>query len=192
MKLRLLSIAVATLVSSASFSVQAAPPETKPGASTPVEVTNTPSNPVPVSIPSGVAISGGPIAVTPPLWQGTPSIVGGTVLQQNANGFEYCQSFFTAGAGQALLFKTVTGTFNVPPGTFGSMRLKVKVLGSSTSIRFDVPMHATAPALQVAGLYDQYSGSLDGGGIPIISAEACVSGVNAAGDLSILGFVVTP
>lgn len=48
MKVRTLSLVVATLVSSAISVAQAAPPDIKPSPSTPVQVMNGPNNPVPV------------------------------------------------------------------------------------------------------------------------------------------------
>jgi hypothetical protein len=58
MKFSLLSIAVATLVSSAPSIVQAAPPDVKPSPSTPVQVMNNASSPVPVKILGDVPIVG--------------------------------------------------------------------------------------------------------------------------------------
>src|SRR5690348_10172271 len=49
-------------------------------------VINTPANPVPVA------------PVAPPAWQGTPTIATRIVLNNNADGFEDCQTVFTADA----------------------------------------------------------------------------------------------
>jgi len=176
-----------------AFSIaQAAPPDVKPGPSTPVTVVNTTANPVPVSGNVSVSGIGGPVLVTPPLWQGTPAIFGGLLANESFDGAEVCPSIYTAGAGEAFLLKTVTGRYNVPPGNSGSMGLLVKVFGTTSEVRLDVSMYPEAPARQVAGLYDQYAGSLDGGGIPIISAKACLAGITSRGGLHIIGFVVTP
>lgn len=50
MKIHVLSLTIYALVGFAFSIVQAAPPDTKPSPSTPVEVMNTASNPVPISI----------------------------------------------------------------------------------------------------------------------------------------------
>jgi hypothetical protein len=138
-------------------------------------VTNTPANPVPVA---------------PPLWQGTPTVATLAVLNPNADGFEDCQTVFTADTGTALLLKTVSGKFNVPPGTFGGTRILVTVPGGTSRKAVALPTQPTAPVLQVAGNFDAYSGSLDMGGLPIVAVDFCVAGVKSAGDIAVIGFVV--
>jgi len=138
-------------------------------------VTNTPANPVPVA---------------PPAWQGTPTVATRVVLNHDADGFEECQTVFTAGSGTALVVKTVSTSFNVPPGTFGQARMLVTVPGATNKQAVSLPTHVTAPALQVTGNFDAYNGSLDLGGFPIVAADFCVAGVHGAGSIAVIGFVV--
>lgn len=143
-----------------------------------VTIGNTTTNPVPVAITGARP------------WLGTPKIVSTIVLNREATGFEVCERIYTAAAGEALLLKTVVGRFNVPPNTAGSMRVRLTAYGSTEAAFVPVPAAATAPSLQVAGLYPQFAGSFDGGDLPIIAADACLSGLNGAGSTNLIGFVV--
>jgi hypothetical protein len=124
------------------------------------------------------------------LKRGTPDIESTFVVNDtDPTGFELCNTLYTATSGTTLLLKTITGSFSVPPGGFGSVQLQVTLLGGNVAT-LDVPMQRTAPAKQEAGIYDQYSGSLQLGGIPVISLQACVQGINSVLGLEAIGFVV--
>jgi hypothetical protein len=146
-------------------------------------IVNDAQNPVPVAVQ-------GTLDVAPaPLWPGTPFLDAEVVINRDAGGFEQCAPLFTAEAGTAVILKTLTGRFSVPPGTFGSLRARVTVPGGQpTSVT--VPSHRSAPVLQVAGLYDGFQGSVDMGGIPVVAVEYCQSGVDAAGTMTAIGFTV--
>lgn len=51
-------------------------------------------------------------------------------------------------------------------------------------------MQRTAAAKQEVGIYDQYAGSLQLGGIPVIALQAFVDGFNSRLGLEAIGFVV--
>ena len=121
--------------------------------------------------------------------RGTADIESTVVVNFDPSGSEQCAAFYTATSGTTLLLKTITGTFNVPPGAWGNVQLQVTLLGGKTA-NLDIPMLRTAPALQVAGVYDQYAGSLELGDIPVIALQACVVGINSALGLEAIGFVV--
>ena len=65
MKFPRISLVVAVLLSSVVISAQSAPPDTKPSPSTPVQVMNTDSSPVPVKILGDVPIVGDVTVVSP-------------------------------------------------------------------------------------------------------------------------------
>jgi hypothetical protein len=138
-------------------------------------VTNTPDNPVPVA---------------PPAWQGTPTIATRVVLNHDSEGLEECETVFTAAAGTAVVVKTVSTSFNVPPGTFGGARMRVSIPGTTTKKAVELPTHPTAPALQVTGNFDAYAGTLDLGGFPTVAVDFCLAGVSAAGSIAVIGFVL--
>lgn len=122
--------------------------------------------------------------------RGTPDIESTFVINDvDPTGFELCNTLYTATSGTTLLLKTITGSFTVPPGGFGGVQLQVTLLGGKLAT-LDVPMQRTVPAKQEAGVYDQYSGSLQLDGIPVIALQACVSGINSVLGLESIGFVV--
>jgi hypothetical protein len=124
------------------------------------------------------------------LKQGTPDVESTFVVNDvDPTGFELCNTLYTATSGTALLLKTITGSFSVPPGGFGGVQLQVTLLGGKVAT-LDIPMQRTAPAKQEAGVYDQYSGSLQLGDIPVIALQACVEGLNSVLSLESIGFVV--
>jgi len=138
---------------------------------------------------TGAAIAQGPprSAQASTWWPGTPLATSHVVL--NGAGVQKCEVSFTAEAGTAVLLTTVSGSFNVPPGGDGSIAMKYKLPDGTTHI-IEVPMHATAKALQAAGPYDQFTGSLTLGGFPVIEAQTCLIGANSAGQLDFMGFTV--
>jgi hypothetical protein len=143
-------------------------------------IVNDAATPVPVAAAT-------PLAVSPPLWQGTPFAISEVVL--NAGGGQRCEPSFAAPAGGVVMLTTVSGSFNVPPGGDGSISMKFTLPDNTTHI-VEAPMHATAKARQTTGLFDQFTGSLTLGGYPVIAAEACLIGDNSSGQLDFLGFVV--
>ena len=143
-------------------------------------IVNDAATPVPVA-----AVA--PLAVSPPLWQGTPFATSEVVL--NAAGVQRCELAFTAPAGSVVTLTAVSGSFNVPAGGDGSLAMKFTLPDSTTHI-VEVPMHATAKARQTSGLFDQFTGSLTLNGFPVTAAEACLIGENSSGQLDFIGFVV--
>jgi hypothetical protein len=124
------------------------------------------------------------------LKRGTPDIESTVVINNvDPTGFQLCNTLYTATSGTTLLLKTITGSFNVPPGGFGGVQLQVTLLGGKVAT-LDIPMQRTASAQQVAGVYDQYSGSLQLGDIPVIALQACVEGINSVLGLESIGFIV--
>ena len=115
MKNILLSIAITTLVSATFSNVQAAPPDTKSGPSTPVQVINTTASPVPVTVPGGISISGTvPVTITnqgasPTPYQASSGCFGALVL-----GEAQCDMAFPAvPAGKRLIVEHVTMEANL-------------------------------------------------------------------------------
>jgi hypothetical protein len=146
-------------------------------------IVNTSANPVPVSLQA-------PVDVATPLWTGTPAIESVVVLNNNFDGFQICNSVFEAAPGTAMLVTTVSGRYNVPPGGFGTMSLRLTLPDGSVKSSIPIPASRTAGAGQVAGVYDQFAGDLYLDKFPVIAASACVSGINAAATVSFIGFTV--
>ena len=92
----------------------------------------------------------------------------------------------------AVILKTVSVRYSVPPGTFGSARLLVTPFGGGSAVGVPLPTPRVAPVSQAAGLYDGYAGALDLGGLPAVVAQYCQSGVDSAGSMAVIGFTVTP
>jgi hypothetical protein len=142
-----------------------------------VIVRNDDSNPVPVR------------PTPPPLWQGTP--YHDVAIVFNA-GVVQCEAMNPIPAGTVLFLERVISNFNVPPGASGFAQVSVSPLGAPTASLF-IPTFPTAPALQVAGLYDQYAGSLEVG-LPVTAVEACVAGGNdeapARARIEVIGFLM--
>jgi hypothetical protein len=143
-------------------------------------IVNDAATPVPV-------VAAAPLAVSPPLWQGTPFATSEVVL--NPSGVQRCEPSFAAPAGSVVLLTAVSGSFSVPQGGDGSMSMKFTLPDNTTHI-IEVPMHATAKARQATGLFDQFTGSLAFGGFPVVAAESCLIGDNSSGQLDFIGFVV--
>ena len=165
--------------------------------SNPVPVTLQGTNAaVPVTVPAGQSLPvtvQGSVSVNPAgAWTGTPYVESHVNINRAANGFESCEQVFSAAAGTAVIVKTVSVRYSVPAGTFGSARLLVTPFGGGSVVGVPLPTPRVAPVSQVAGLYDGYAGSLDMGGLPVVEAQYCQSGVDAAGTLAVIGFTVTP
>ena len=149
-------------------------------------IVNDSSNPVPVTVQGNVSVD--PAAA----WTGTPYAVSHVNINRAANGFESCEQVFSAAAGTAVILKTVSVRYSVPPGTFGSARLLVTPFGGGSAVGVPLPTPRVAPVSQAAGLYDGYAGALDLGGLPAVEAQYCQSGVDSAGSMAVIGFTVTP
>jgi hypothetical protein len=163
-------------------------------------IVNDAAHPVPVAVQGDIALTGplavegtvsvaGAVGVIPPPWQGTPFVESHVVLNNNADGFEQCEEVFTADSGTAVILKTLSVSFNVPPGGFGGSRARVTLPGGDQTY-VPVPDARSAPASQVVGLYDAYSGSLDMGGVPVVALDYCLHGIDAAGTMAAIGFSV--
>jgi hypothetical protein len=95
-------------------------------------------------------------------------------------------------AGKVLFIQSVIASFNVKPGMGGFAALKFTPLGGSTAATVDIPTHRSAPATQVAGMYDGYQGSV-AIGLPTASTpEACVGGSQSdlSAEIIVLGTLV--
>jgi hypothetical protein len=170
-------------VSAQTNGVPPGPPSVEIGNTVDVNVVNTLENPVPVLPP-----------VAPP-WRGTPTAIADVVLQLNPTGFQRCELSYEAQPGKVLLLHTVSGTFNVDPQEqFGSMSIRIAFPPADgqnlTFTSISIPAGPTAPASQVAGLFDAYSGSLTLPGLPVVAVESCVSGVDAALGMNLIGYEV--
>jgi hypothetical protein len=137
-----------------------------------VTVDNTAANPVPVR---------------PPLWQGTPYMDSEVVLDGG------CEDMQAIPAGKVLFLQRAVGDFNVVPGGTGSMALAFTPLGGTNATFIDIPNHASAPALQVAGKYDGYSGVVEVGQPTTATPEACMFASSAdiiRGKITIMGYLL--
>ena len=144
-------------------------------------IVNTSADPVPVSVVSAPQ-------VLPQLWPGVPISLGRIVFN-DLGGIQKCVEAFEAPPNQAVLLRTLSGWFSVPPGAPGRADIRFTNLdGSGSSVT--VPMQRTAGIPQPNGLYDQYSGSLDMNGYPVTRAESCVIGPDSTLSLTYLGFTV--
>jgi len=115
MKAHVLPLAVALLVGSAFYNVQAASPDVKPSPSTPVQVMNTTSSPVPVTL------------------QGTGSITGDVnVTNTSANPVPVTGAV------------SITGTPNVKI-TGGSVNVGTKVVADFEQDNLDSSQHIFGP-----------------------------------------------
>lgn len=193
-------VGVVVVVASSSIA-SAAPPAPGPGGPPPqnVVVTNGPDKPVPVSAAQSgawnVGITGTPTvnvgnfpqAVATPLWQGTPYAASQVII--NVSGFQ-CQDLTPVPAGQVLFVRTVVTDFNVPPGNAGSATLRFTPLGGTEHF-LRLPVQRSAPATQVAGLYDRYQGALELGMPATGGLAACLGGgPDLNGTIAVLGFLV--
>src|SRR5215207_1679356 len=109
----------------------------------PVVVTNDASQPVPVR------------PTPPPLWQGTPYIEARVIFGSG------CEDLAAIPAGQVLFAQRAIVDFNVAPGRTGSAAIRFTPLGADTSTFVDIPAEPSAPAQQVAGIYDRYMGVVE-------------------------------
>ena len=141
--------------------------------------------PVPVSVEGAVSV----VPPAAPLWPGTPFAKSTVVLNNDPTGFQQCEDLFTAAAGTAVILKTLSGDFNVPPGQDSDLSVRIRVPGGSF-VPVEIPSTRTAPVGQTTGLYDGYAGSLEMGGLPVVQLQVCLIGVKAAAGLAAIGFVV--
>jgi len=192
MQKRLLgALAMLSAVLTWSVGALASPP---PGIDGNVTIQNGASQPVPVVIQGADE----PIQVLPPetpFWRGEPKVIFDVVLNASQSGFQRCEQSYAAEPGKALLLHTVSGAFNTHPSDeFGSMSIRVAVPpsdGGDPVLRpIRIPAGPTAPASQVAGLFDAYSGSLTLPGLPVVEIETCVIGVDSAVGMTFVGYEI--
>ena len=154
-----------------------------------VIITNTASQPVPVSIGN---TAGQPVPVKSPpqpLWQGTPYVSTQIILDNDTSN---CDTFAAIPAGKILYVERVITDFNLKPGAGAHTALRITPLGGSSNT-LDIPAYPTAPASQVAGLYDDYTGSLDVGLPTSAAPQACIFGDrddDYAAGITVTGYLV--
>jgi hypothetical protein len=176
-----------------------------------VVVTNGPANPVPVNgnvaaTQSGawnvgitgtptVGIAGTPTvnvgnfpqAAQPPLWQGTPYVSSQVLIR--VDGFR-CDNLAPVPAGKVLFIGNVVTDFNVSPGGAGHADLQFTPLGGTLQF-LSLPAQRSAPATQVAGLYDGYAGAINLGLPATGGLAACFGGgPDLNGTITVIGFLV--
>lgn len=191
-------VGVAVVVASSSIA-SAAPPEPSGPPAQNVVVANGPDKPVPVSAAQSgawnVGLTGTPTvnvgnfpqAAVAPLWQGTPYASSQVLIR--VSSFQ-CADLTPVPSGQVLFVRNVVTDFNVPPGNAGSANLRFTPLGGTQQF-LALPVQRSAPATQVAGLYDRYQGALELGMPATGGLSACFTGgPDLNGTIAVFGFLI--
>jgi len=142
-----------------------------------VTIDNTAANPVPVR-------EQGP---PPPLWQGTPYIDTRVIFGSG------CEALETIPAGTVLFVQRAIVNFNVAPGQTGSSAIRLTPLGGSSQASIDIPSHPSAPAQQVAGIYDRYMGVIEVGQPSSTTPQGCFFAGSEdvlRGTITVMGFLL--
>jgi hypothetical protein len=96
-------------------------------------------------------------------------------------------------AGQVLFAQRAIVDFNVAPGRTGSAAIRLTPLGAASSKFIDIPAEPSAPAQQVAGIYDRYMGVIELGQPATGTPEGCFFAGSEdvlRGTITLMGFLV--
>jgi hypothetical protein len=128
-----------------------------------------------------------PVPVKPPLWQGTPYIESRVIFGSG------CEDLAAIPAGQVLFAQRAIVDFNVAPGRTGSAAIRFTPLGAANSKFVDIPAEPSAPAQQVAGIYDRYQGVIELGQPATGTPQGCFFAGSEdvlRGTIMLMGFLV--